>query len=118
MGFFLRLGHSVEQCTIPTNIYTSMTVLHTNGLHSINVKFCSCASPLYPLPRRIQLLRACLFPATVIKPQTCATFELLRHVHILMLQSNVSAYGVYYTLERLTDNAGIKDIKVCSAILF
>lgn len=89
-----------------------MTVLHTNGIHSVNVKFCTCAS----VPRHVQLLRARLFPATVNQPQACATFELLRYVHILMLQSNISAYNVYHTLERLTDNSGITDIKVCIMI--
>ena len=88
-----------------------MTVLHTNGVHYLNVKFCSC---LYSPPRRIQLLRSHLFPATDDQPQTCATFRFLRYAHILMLQSNISAFNVYHTLERLTDNAGVMEIKVLS----
>jgi len=89
-----------------------MTILHTNGLHEANIKFCSCPSPDIPLPRRVQLLRARLYPATADMPQTCATFELLRYSHILLLQSTISAFNIYYTLERLTDNAGVKKIKV------
>ena len=112
LGLFICLGHSGCRCPITTNIYTKMTVIHTNGLHIIHVKFCSCPSPHLPLPRRVQLLRARLFPATTDQPRTCATFNLLRLSHILMLQSNTSAFNIYHTLERLGDNAGIVDIKV------
>lgn len=109
LGLFISLGHSGKPCPITTNIYTRMTILHTNGLHKVNVKFCSC---LLSLPRRVQLLRARLFPATADQPRTCATFELLHHAHILLLQSSISVFHVYHTLERLTDNAGIVIVKV------
>lgn len=111
LGLFLLLGHDGHPCPIPTNIYTRMTILHVNGIHTMNVKFCTCARPTPP-PRRVQLLQARLFPATVVQPQTCATFEVLRHAHLLTLQSKISAHNYYSTLERLTDNAGITTIKV------
>ena len=115
IGYFICLGHSGAQCPIPTNTYTRMTMLHMNGIHHMNVKFCSC--PSSP-PQRTQLLRLQLFPATDDHPQTCATFDLLHYAHILMLQSNISAYNVYHTLEQLTDNAGIMKIKVSFNIYF
>jgi len=115
MGYSMCLGHSGEPCPITTNICTKMTMLHTNGLHFMNVKFCSC--PSSP-PRRIQLLRCRLFPATDEQPRTCATFDLLHHTHILLLQSNISTFNIYNTLQRLTDNSGIVDIPVMTSLWF
>jgi CxC2 like cysteine cluster associated with KDZ transposases len=110
IGLVIPLGHIGSDCPFATTI-TPITVLHVNGMHRVSIKFCSCPASFTPT-RRVQLLRARLFPATVDKPQTCATFELLRHSHILQLQSSISAYNAYHTLERLTDNAGITNIKV------
>ena len=112
LGQFIYLGHSGDPCPIRTNVYSQVMVLHTNGLHEVNIKFCSCTFP--PLPRRVQFLRACLFPAMVDQPRACATFDLLRYSHILMLQSNILGFHVYHTLERLTDNTGTIAIKVLS----
>ncbi|KAG6914117.1 hypothetical protein DXG01_002336 [Tephrocybe rancida] len=58
-----------------------------------------------------QLLRARLFPATVINPKTAATFSLLKTFELLSYKSKVSAFQFYHTLSRLTDNTGLNPPK-------
>ena len=83
------------------------TILHTNGLHTLPVYFCDCLSQATHLE---QLLRAGLFPATVLQPKTCATFTLMRQAHITMLESRLSSMHMYTSLKRMTDNAGLSTI--------
>ncbi|KAF9471463.1 hypothetical protein BDN70DRAFT_819963, partial [Pholiota conissans] len=61
------------------------------------------------IPRHLQLLRRGLYPASPITPQICATFQLLRLLHLLSLTSKASTYDLYRALERLTDNVNGSD---------
>lgn len=87
-----------------------MTILHTNGIHRVLYRLCGC--PGAPLPR-VQMLRATWFPATLLDPSTCATFELLREFHILSLQAKVSMHHFYVSLHRKSDNTGLRSLPVC-----
>ncbi|KAJ8495283.1 hypothetical protein ONZ45_g12926 [Pleurotus djamor] len=104
MGLRVQLGHQGGKCPVPDAAPKVFTVLHVNGLHTVNVDFCNCHCRI---SRPYQLLRERWFPATVKLPATCATFELLRHFHGLSLCSKISAYEYYLNLERLTDNSRI-----------
>lgn len=104
MGLRIQLNHLSNRCSNPMPCHRDFRVLHTNGVHEINLDFCDCERGT---PRYIQLLRRQLFPATQINPRTCATFGLLKQFHLLNLTSKVSAYDYYRTLERLTDNTGV-----------
>ncbi|RDX39693.1 hypothetical protein OH76DRAFT_1367263 [Lentinus brumalis] len=84
---------------------TTITVIHTNGLHVINVRFCSCR----PEERRTAFLRMSWWPATAPDPRTCGTFEVLRQFHLLNLQGNVTIYDFYRSLEIATDNTGLEE---------
>jgi hypothetical protein len=48
------------------------------------------------------------FPATVHQPQTCATFQVLRHFHLQSFQSKISTIHFYNALERETENVGLE----------
>ncbi|TFK79058.1 hypothetical protein K466DRAFT_469378, partial [Polyporus arcularius HHB13444] len=85
---------------------TPITVIHTNGLHVVNVRFCSCG----PEERRSAFLRMSWWPATALDPRTCATFGVLRQFHMLNLQGNVNIYDFYKSLEIATDNTGLEDV--------
>ncbi len=87
---------------------TLITVIHTNGLHLVNVRFCSCG----PEERRTAFLRMSWWPATALEPRTCATFHVLRQFHLLNLQGNIAIYDFYRSLEIATDNTGLEDIPV------
>ena len=57
--------------------------------------------------RTQQLLRAELYGASITDPSTFCTFRALEHFHMQTLQSKITAYDYYMTLEKLTDIAGL-----------
>ncbi|TFK59258.1 hypothetical protein BDN72DRAFT_873066 [Pluteus cervinus] len=105
LGLHIQLGHPIgETCDRPVKVKREvLVVLHTNGIHSVNLNYCNCnQAPL----RHVQLLRSRLFPATVGNPQTAATFELLELFQLLGFMSKASGFELFQTLVRLTDNIG------------
>lgn len=111
LGLRIQLGHPVwGQCCNPSPAFhDDFIVLDVNGVHQVAVDFCACETAQSPTT---QLLRARWFPATTIDPKTAATFRLLHHFHILTFESKASAFEVWQTLSRLTDNTGIRTPKV------
>lgn len=85
-------------------------VMHTNGWHKVAVLYCHCTDLARAGTHVEQLLRHQLFPATLTGPSTCATFRALETYHALTLQSKVTVYNYYITLNNLTDNTGV-DVK-------
>jgi CxC2 like cysteine cluster associated with KDZ transposases len=72
------------------------------GVHRVTVDFCDCTH--YTFHRRMQLLRARWFPATVTRPKTAFTFDVLNTFHELLLQSKTTLYDFYHFILRRTDN--------------
>ncbi|KAF8069293.1 hypothetical protein FPV67DRAFT_1415377 [Lyophyllum atratum] len=103
LGLKVQLNHSSMQCPNPEPCHVQFRVLHTNGIHDVALQYCGCR----PLPRHIQLLRRGLFPASQLTVKTCASFQLLRQLHLLGLTTKASTYDFYRTLEKLTDNTGL-----------
>lgn len=77
-----------------------LTILHTNGIHKVNVVFCGCDSSLKTWQ---QLMRVRWWPASVLNPATAATFAVMRQFHYQNLHGNITAYDFYRSLEFLTD---------------
>ena len=111
LGVRIQLGHSLgEKCPNPKRTFNDdFTVIDTTGIHRISVDYCDCERKCH-LP--IQLMRARLFPATVINPKTAATYRVLEQFHLLRTQSKVSAYEFYNALARCTDNVQPESTKV------
>lgn len=80
-----------------------MLVLHVNGIHDVNIRYCGCTGAL---PQHIQLLCRRIYPASQITIRTCATFELLGYLHILALTTKSNTYDFYRALEKMTSNTG------------
>lgn len=95
-------GHTVER----------FTVIHTNGIHVIRLRYCSC--PNAP-ERFVQLLRAGIFPFTPLEPASGITFAALRLFHRLSLQAKLTGYDFMKTMEILTDNTGLRPPPVGSS---
>ncbi|GJF00807.1 CxC2 domain-containing protein [Phanerochaete sordida] len=109
IGLVIQLGHlRGEYCSAPSAAPRSFVVIHTNGLHPVNVQYCQCDRQKAAGTKLQQLLRYELYPATLEEPTTCCTFRGLEHFHLLTLQSKVTAYDYYLTLTKLTDRAGIR----------
>ncbi|KAF9518558.1 hypothetical protein BS47DRAFT_1371010 [Hydnum rufescens UP504] len=108
LGLVVQLGHG--NCPSPNlkKGASSFTVIHINGLHKVLIYFCDCSTAPHA---HIQLLHSGWFPVTVVLPQTCATFNILRHFHLLSLQSKLSAHQFYCALKRGTNNTGLLNLQ-------
>lgn len=114
LGQVVQLGHRPgDKCTSPQKSMRPFTVIHTNGIHQINIWFCGCNLVANHGNRVQQLLRRRMFPATTTEPQTGSTFALLESAHILSAQSKLSLYDFYISIETLTDATHISGLKVC-----
>ncbi|KAJ2921118.1 hypothetical protein H1R20_g15975, partial [Candolleomyces eurysporus] len=60
-------------------------------------------APAEEVDKTIQLLRSSLFPATLTRPQTVFTFEMLDSFHKLTLEAKTTVYDYYHTIIRRTD---------------
>ncbi|KZT31986.1 hypothetical protein SISSUDRAFT_994515, partial [Sistotremastrum suecicum HHB10207 ss-3] len=111
LGLVVRLGHpDSTPCAVPHPYETPITVLHTNGFHQVNIVFCGCATEADDLLKRHQLLRARWFPATLEKPQTAFTFDVLELFHQITSVSGYSAHQYHSALQNLTDNSGTRHV--------
>ncbi len=100
----LHLNHASLRCPAPIPTHEHFQVIHTNGVHEVALSYCGCSREI---PRDIQLLRRGLYPSTQKRVRMCVTFSLLKLLHILSLMGKVSAYDMYRSIERLTNNTGV-----------
>jgi hypothetical protein len=91
------------------------TVVHTNGIHAVDLAFCGCNEMSEHGTQAQQLLRRRLFPATSTDPQTACTFALLKSAQLLSLQSKLSLYDYYISIEQLTDATGTVIVNIGSS---
>lgn len=111
----IQLGHEGDRCPQPSAINRGFTVVDTTGVHTINLAFCNCLSPL-PLHERTQLLRASWLPASWDRPQTAFTFDMLNSFQLLNVQGKTSAFDFYEALERKLNGAGLYKIQVSHCV--
>ncbi|THU93770.1 hypothetical protein K435DRAFT_799447 [Dendrothele bispora CBS 962.96] len=105
LGLVLELGHEHEPgmaCVLPQEAHHDFTVIHTNGIHPVSVRFCGCNALL---DNRKQLLRNMWFPATPINPQTVTTFSCLRQFQHFNCLGKLPAYDYYRGLQIMTESA-------------
>ncbi|KAI6161829.1 hypothetical protein EDD17DRAFT_1480227 [Pisolithus thermaeus] len=81
-----------------------MIIVHTEGIFTHEVSWCSCPGS-DPIDLHLSLLRERLFPASISKPKTAFTFEVLNHFLIDALECKTSAMSFYQKLKRFTNNA-------------
>ncbi|KAF7798643.1 hypothetical protein EIP86_009867 [Pleurotus ostreatoroseus] len=108
IGLVVQLGHRPGiKCPNPVPGPIDFVVLHTNGLHPVEIHYCGCQQLAVAGTRLQQLLRYELFPATVAEPTTAATFRMMEQFHILTLQGKLTGYDFYLSLEYLCNNTGL-----------
>lgn len=105
IGLVLHLNHASLRCPAPVPTHEHLRVIHTNGVHEVALSYCGCSREI---PRDVQLIRRGLYPSSQKRVRTCVTFSLLRLLHILSLTGKVPTYDMYRSIERLTNNTGIK----------
>ena len=89
----------------------TITVVDCNGVHHQHVRWCCC--PDAP-SKDIQLLKERLFPASVHRPSTAFTFQVLDYFHIDAVECKTSAMNFYSKLKRLTNYTFPSLVSVCS----
>ncbi|KAL0572490.1 hypothetical protein V5O48_009477 [Marasmius crinis-equi] len=104
IGLVIHLNHMSNPCPSSRASHKNFQVLHTNGIHEVTVMFCGCERTIEDYK---QLLRREIYPSTQGNIQTCATFELLNHLHLLSLVTKAGTYELYQFLEKQTSNTGV-----------
>ncbi|KAF7969254.1 hypothetical protein HWV62_27842 [Athelia sp. TMB] len=114
IGLRVQLGENHApgaSCVFKREVHKDFVVLHTNGIHLVNVDSCGCSGLNGPVVSVAQqLMRAGWYPASHISPQTCATFEVMQSFHLISLQGKISHYNYYKSLQYRTDNTGTKKL--------
>ncbi|KAI6033280.1 hypothetical protein EDC04DRAFT_2571716 [Pisolithus marmoratus] len=88
-----------------------MTIVHTQGIFSHEVSVCNCPGS-NSNDWHLDLLRQRLFPASISKPKTAFTFDVLDHFLIDALECKASAMSLYQKLKRFTNNASPERVQV------
>lgn len=85
----IQLGHEPGgYCRRPRPAYNNdFIIIDVHGIHEVSLDFCNCE---HEAPHFKQLLRACLFLATVTDPRMAATFGMLDLFHLLSFESKLS----------------------------
>ncbi|KAI6116658.1 hypothetical protein EDD16DRAFT_1520467 [Pisolithus croceorrhizus] len=125
LGFLWHIGHGGDPCPCnwsgpdpeesgyvtgdgPSNHRKSsqfqMTIVHTEGIFSHEVWVYKCPGS-DPNDWHLDLLHQRLFPASISKPKTAFTFDVLDHFLIDALECKTSAISFYQKLKRFTNNA-------------
>ncbi|KAI6006355.1 hypothetical protein F5J12DRAFT_905770 [Pisolithus orientalis] len=81
-----------------------MTIVHNKGIFTHEFCWCSCPGS-DSADWHLHLLRERLFPASITKPRTAFTFDVLNHFLIDALECKTSAMSFYQELKRFTNNA-------------
>ena len=114
IGQRVQLGHRPgDTCTSPQRSTRPFTIIHTNGMHMVDMWFCGCNLAVRHGDRVQQLLQRRVFPATTTDPQTGSTFAFLESAQVLSVQSKLSLYDLYISIETLTDATHVSGGKVC-----
>jgi CxC2 like cysteine cluster associated with KDZ transposases len=115
LGFVLHLGHNGAKCPTASDDEPDamevdgdqimedddvMVIVDTNGIFHHHVWWCAC--PERPRPD-ISLFRMGLFPATLTKPKTVFTFNVLEAFHMDQMECRISASNFYNRLRRRTN---------------
>jgi CxC2 like cysteine cluster associated with KDZ transposases len=109
LGLRYQLGHGGSRCPMPTPGPSNFLVFDTTGIHHVTVDFCDCTHHVFH--QRTQFLRARWFPATVNRPKTVFTFDVLESFHELSLQGKTTSYDFYHSILRRSDNLELeKDV--------
>ncbi|KAL0572957.1 hypothetical protein V5O48_009012 [Marasmius crinis-equi] len=107
MGLVMQLNHLSLNCMNPVKCHVKLRILHVNGIHHVEIRFCSCEKKI---DQHLQLLRRRIYPASTKngRVMTCATFELLDSLQLHSFTSKSSTYNFYRATELHTDGTGLR----------
>lgn len=112
LGLRLQLGHPPgEVCPLPHQAWgDDFVIVDVDAVHTLGVDYCHCGAT--SKSEVDQLLERRLYPATVENPKTAATFRVLEVFEIMQYESKVSPFELWKAISRLTDNTGLRTVRV------
>ena len=117
LGHSFYIGHHHTPCPSPDSSFRKIIVIDLSGAHRINVQFCACVrGPGCVEPYR-QLLRMRWYPASLDRPRTAFTFDLLDAYHKITLQGKLNLYDFYTAVLQRSDNCGRKRLLVSRSVI-
>ena len=103
-GLVVQLGHDDgDTCPTPSSLHDLM-VFDLSGVHRLVICYCCCDGVLF---KDEQLLDECWFPATVDRPTTAFTFDILDFFHKLQDRNKCNPYDFYHAIIQRSDAAGL-----------
>lgn len=113
IGLRVQLGHGIGQgCKSPESAPQPFTVVHTNGVHRVNLNYCGCSDRQAAGSHVEQLIWHRWYPATTKSPQTCAMIAALQMYHKMSDIGKVSAFDWYHSIHQFTRSTGVRIVKV------
>lgn len=94
-----------------------MTVLHTNGIHTLRVSYCGC-SVAGQEDNLQQLMRNAWYPASITDPHTCATYRVLETYRRLNVVANTNVRDFVTTLEEMSCPVGTTWVAVSNVFVY
>lgn len=113
LGHIMNLAHPTNVCPVGPEIQRIL-VVDMSGYHYVRVRFCACSASSFLEPFR-QLLRFQWYPASILRPKTVFTFDLLDSYHKFSMQGKLNVFDFYTSIMQKTDNRGHEKVKVCSS---
>ena len=80
----------------------TLVIVTSTGIFHRRIRYCQCPGAF---AAHIQLLHSHLFSASIKRPSTTFTFDVLDHFHIDAMECKTAALNFYNKLRRLTNNA-------------
>lgn len=114
LGMEIHLGHRGKPCKNRTIAHqTTVRIINTNGIFTYKVNYCGCDNA----PEvAMQMMALRLFPSTLARPESAATFDVLKNAQMHSLCGKESIWDFYEVIARLTDNIRI-NLPVRSSII-
>lgn len=112
LDYCFYVGHNHTPCPLSDTKPQTILVTDVNGMHHLNVQFCTCTGDPEWVETYRQLLRVGWYPASFQRPKTAFTFDLLDTYHKVALQGKLNLYDFYSSILQKTDNCGRKKVIV------
>jgi CxC2 like cysteine cluster associated with KDZ transposases len=90
-------------------IRNTMVIAHSNGIFHHRIQWCVCTGCAQP---HIQLLRHGLFSASLVRPETAFTFDVLDNFYMDSMECKTACFSFFQKLKRFTNNTAPASVPV------
>lgn len=116
LGLVIHMGHGGVACpsTDKGNLFTygELEIVDTSGVYKHNVQWCKCVGAAKPY---LQLIHAGFYPASMLRPESAFTQDVLRYFHVDYMECNTTAMAFYRKIRRLSNADDPDSVAVCTS---